>query len=193
MTTNVDSHTNGSLQATCPPPTTTPADEDVHIDNEQFEDQIRLNNLLEQQKDATLCKMVASQCIIDAPAGPEQGAAEKELKAIALELATIRRRITLLQESVAEMGDLSSLGNVSIVPPAPVVLPAAAEDSVLAKIHPLKVPADAPCFLLGSVSTFVGEDVFEEDCERYLHYLTDVSHIRTSPSSYDMHSLNMSA
>ena len=90
------------------------------------------------------------------------------------------------------MGDLSSLDNVSIVPPAPVFLPVIAEDSVLAKICPLKVPTDAPCLLPGSVpwlfldnlhskvSAFVGEDVFEEDCERYLHYLTDVSHIHTS-------------
>ncbi|KAG0012097.1 hypothetical protein BGZ81_001774 [Podila clonocystis] len=137
------------------------------MDNEQLEDQIRLNNLLQQQKDATLHKMIASRCIIDAPAGPEQ-------------------------ESVAEMGDLSSLDNVSIVPPAPVVAPVVAEDSALTKIRPLKVPTDVARYLSGSVpwlflddlhskvSAFVGEDVFEEDCERYLHYLTDVSHIRTS-------------
>ncbi|KAF9308112.1 hypothetical protein BG003_011604 [Podila horticola] len=149
MTTNVDPNATGVQQAICPPSAAAPADEDIHLDNEQFEDQIRLNNLLQ-------------------------------------------RRVTLLQESVAEMGDLSSLDNVSIVPPAPVVLPVVAEDSALAKIRPLKVPTDAPRFLPGSVprlflddlhskvSAFVGEDVFEEDCERYLHCLTDVSHKRTS-------------
>lgn len=89
MTTNVDPHATGAQQATFPPSTIAPTDEDVHMDNEQFEDQIRLNNLLQQQKDATLHKMVASRRIIDAPAGPEQSAAEKELKAVTFELANI--------------------------------------------------------------------------------------------------------
>ena len=49
MTTNIDPNATGIQQAIFPPSAAVPTDEDIHMDNEQFEGQIRLNNLLQQQ------------------------------------------------------------------------------------------------------------------------------------------------
>ncbi|KAF9373229.1 hypothetical protein CPC16_001941 [Podila verticillata] len=134
---------------------------------------------------------------MDTPAGPVLGSAEKELKAATLELTHIKHNITLLWESIAEMADLASLDSVTILPIVPVPVAAAvgsgaAEETVLAKIRPLKVPTDVPRFLPGTVpclflddlqskvSSFIGQDALDEDCEHYLLYLTNVPHIRTS-------------
>ncbi|KAG0345686.1 hypothetical protein BG005_001194 [Podila minutissima] len=170
--------TPGGSEATGPPTTVSPAGhatEDVEMDEQQSADQIRLTTLLRQQKDATTRKQEATRKVLDAAPGPEQGAAKKELKAVSLELANIKRKITLLQESVAEMGELSSLDAVSIMPAAPAVALAAVDDSSLAKIRPLKVPTNAPRFRSGTqarlflddlqskVSAFIGQDAFDDE------------------------------
>lgn len=111
---------------------------------------------------------------------------------VTAKLTSIKRRIALLKESAAEMDELSGLDRVTILPTAPAIASTGVEDSALAKVRPLKVPTDAPRFLAGSVphlflddlqskvSAFIGQDAFEEECEQYLLYLTDVSHIHTS-------------
>ncbi|KAG0011963.1 hypothetical protein BGZ81_001847 [Podila clonocystis] len=198
MTTTPDLSATGTHQATSqhtPVPPPGPSTSDVDMEDERDADQARLDNLLQQQRDATARKATAARKVMDTPAGPGLGGAEKELKAATLELTHIKRNIALLRESVAEMADLASLDRVTILPAAPVstaIGSGAVEETVLAKIRPLKVPTDAPRFLPGTVprlflddlqskvSAFIGQDAFDEDCERYLLYLTNVPHIRTS-------------
>ncbi|KAF9301664.1 hypothetical protein BGZ74_006427, partial [Mortierella antarctica] len=200
MTTASDLNASGVHQANGQHPsvpTPGPSTDDIDMENEHDADQARLDNLLQQQRDATARKATAARKVMDTPAGPALSGAEKELKAATLELTHIKRNIALLRESVAEMADLASLDSVTIRPAAPAPVAAAigsgaVEETVLAKIRPLKVPTDAPRFLPGTVprlfldglqskvSAFIGQDAFDEDCERYLLYLTNVPHIRTS-------------
>ncbi|KAF9323158.1 hypothetical protein BG006_001709 [Podila minutissima] len=200
MTTAPDLNASGIHQANgqhTSVPTPGPSTDDIDMENEHDADQAHLDNLLQQQRDATAQKATAARKVMDTPAGPALSGAEKELKAATLELTHIKRNIALLRESIAEMADLASLDSVTIqlAAPAPVVAAigsGAVEETVLAKIRPLKVPTDAPCFLPGTVprlflddlqskvSTFIGQDAFDEDCKRYLLYLTNVPHIRTS-------------
>ncbi|KAG0071691.1 hypothetical protein BGZ92_004232, partial [Podila epicladia] len=63
-----------------PVPSPGPSTDDINMKNEHDADQDRLDNLLQQQREATAPKATAARKVIDTAAGPALSGAEKETR-----------------------------------------------------------------------------------------------------------------